>query len=452
MSMPDTSKAMAKAKEALDRGNLDYAIQLLQEILVVDPDNGDSRKLLRMAEIRNVKQKGISTTSAFFKGATVLMSIKMGKDPEKKMRDCEQFLVNNPTHKGVLFELGKAAMEGGHYGTAIATFEDILQNHGDDVNVLHCLADSHEAKKEIQPAIEIHQRILKKYPNDVYSHRKVKDLAAAKHSEKIADTAIHGRTDDQLKDRKETDVLSKLSQEIRTDSDVDVRINHYQEQAKGRPDDARLQSQIGDLYLRYRQKRFAEAEKCYRRALELAPTDNTYQVKLDELEFIRRRESLAALKKGTPEHTQKSIEVYEFMAQRLEWRAGVYTVDLNVRFALGNTYFNLGQFKKDLEAYRKAVSFFQQTVGDPKNRTQSRLRLGQARARLQEFDLSIEEFTDGINAIEMMNDDKMELIYWRADTYERMGSREDAHKDFTDIYKVRINYRDVKDRLERLKK
>ncbi len=58
--MPDTSKYKQKAQEALDRGNYDYAIKLLQDILLWEPDNVEMRKQLRMAANKNVKKKGIN--------------------------------------------------------------------------------------------------------------------------------------------------------------------------------------------------------------------------------------------------------------------------------------------------------------------------------------------------------------------------------------------------------
>ena len=449
--MPDTSKAKAKAKDALDRGNHEYAIELMQEILVLEPNDTETRKQLRMASMRYVKQKGISPLSATLTGAGLLMSIKMGKDSDKKMRDCERFLARHPTHKGVLTDLGRAALAGGHFATAIQTFEEILQANGDDQKILRLMADAYEENGDIPEAIEMNRRILKKKPNDQIASRKVKDLHASTHAQKIQEAATSGSARDTLKDKRQTQTLSHLSQEIRTDEDVDMRLEYYNQQLKERPTDARLFVSMGDSYLKYKQKRFDDAKRSYQRAREISPTDNTYQVKLDELEFMRRQQQVAGLEKGGPEHQRASLDLLKFKQERLEWRAGVYTVDLQVKFDLGNVYFQLAQITRDADAYSNAVGCYQQTTNDPKNRNASRLRLGLARARLKEFDLALEEFTEGIAGIELMNQDKMEMIYWRADTYERMQERENALKDFTIIYKVNIGFRDVKQRIEKLR-
>ena len=68
-----------------------------------------------------------------------------------------------------------------------------------------------------------------------------------------------------------------------------------------------------------------------------------------------------------------------------------------------------------------------------------------------EFGLAIKRFTEGIAAIEIWNEQKMELIYQRADCYEAMGETQNAIEDFTSIYEKDIGYKDVGKRLERLK-
>ncbi len=449
--MPDTSKTKAKAMDALNKGNYEYAITIMQEILVVDPGDVDTRKQLRLAGIRNVKQKGISPFSAKLKGAGTLASIKFGKDPEKKMRDCEKYLTTDPSNKFVLTELGKAALAAGHAGTGVWVFEELARDRDDDPAVLRLLADAYEEGGEVEKAIEVNQRLLKKKPSDQIASRKVKDLAARRHTTRIQETAIHGSARDQLANRKQQEGSEKRRRDIRTDEDVQVHIDHYLEEIKGRPDDPRLYSQLGDMYLRFKQKRFDRAEEAIKKAMELAPTDNTYKVKLDDMEIRKRQAAVARLQKGSAEYNRKAFELLKYKQERLEWRVSVYSVELNYRFDLGNTYYQLGQLRKDKDMFRKAITCYQKTVGDPKNRSQSRLRLGQARARLKEYDLAIEEFTEGIENLELMNQDKMDMIYWRADTRERNGDREKAIEDFTAIYKINIEFRDVSDRLAKLK-
>ena len=79
------------------------------------------------------------------------------------------------------------------------------------------------------------------------------------------------------------------------------------------------------------------------------------------------------------------------------------------------------------------------------------LRLGLCRARLKEFDLAVEEFESGIQGIELMNPVKMEMLYWQADTYQKADKVEEAISRFTEIYKVKSDFKDIGERIRKLK-
>ena len=89
---------------------------------------------------------------------------------------------------------------------------------------------------------------------------------------------------------------------------------------------------------------------------------------------------------------------------------------------------------------------------DPKNRAKSLLNLGISFQRKEQWDLAIKQFSEGVDHLEVWNLQKMGLVYQRGDCYEQMGKKEEASKDFTSIYEKDISFKDIGERLAKLKK
>jgi len=145
----------------------------------------------------------------------------------------------------------------------------------------------------------------------------------------------------------------------------------------------------------------------------------------------------------TPVLERAQAELLKVRAAHLRERVKAYPTDLNLRFKLGDLLFAQG----DIDA---AIGEFQQTVRDPKFRSESHLRLGRSFKAKGQNDLALRQLEQAMDGQSGMSERVKEILYERGDTLERMGRPADAKLEFGRIYEFDIGFRDVGERLRKL--
>ncbi len=455
----DTSKLTEKAKEAVQRRNYEYAIDLFQQALALNPDDVESRRDLRAVASRYVKEKGISPSSAWIKGLGSMFKVLFGsaKNAEKTMIECERFLKNDPGNVWMLTKLGVAATNLGYYNTAIQVFDEVHNSHPDNVDNLRNMVNAQEAKGDVNGAIATCEMIIKVKANDHEAAQKLKNLSATQSSQIFQKGATSGAQsivkDSDTHRQHEVELHEIHSAEQRQEA-LSIQ---QQKLAEAKTDDPRhlatFHANIGDLWLKA-DPNYAEAEKAYNKAKELQPTDYTYVFKLHDLSIVRYRAKLkpleAKIKTSPADATAKAEyqkikgEYGEYRRKSFEQRVKVRPMDLAVGYTLGNIYFELNRLDE-------AIGQYQRTVNDPARRKDSLLRLGICFSRKSQFELAAKQFSQGLGEIEVMDQMKKTLLYQLGDTCEKMGQKDEASKAFTELYEADIGFKDVSARLETLR-
>ncbi len=63
--------------------------------------------------------------------------------------------------------------------------------------------------------------------------------------------------------------------------------------------------------------------------------------------------------------------------------------------------------------------------------------------------MGVEQFTEALKEMPIMNNEKMGALYYLGNLYEDMGNAEEALKCYKEIYATNVNYRDVKERIDK---
>lgn len=466
----DTSKLKEKAEQAVTRHNFPYAMELYQQIVSLDPDDVDSRKALRALSLRHQQETGASGFSVLLKNLVPYIKLKFpSKDPDKVMQEAERYLAQDPNNYKVTVRLGQAARQAGYLATARWVFEDALRIKPNDVAALRQLQDVCRQTGDIRRALEINQQILKVAPNDVLAARAVKDLQADSMSRKLTDAGVleaqRGKAARQIvRDETEFDLKRQRISELRTDEEVQRVIEYTRQDIEKRPDDPQLHVKLGDLYLRLED--WDNARNAYAKARQLSPTQYTIIMREQDLELRLRRAELRKLQdayRRNPQDAQARAayaKTYDdFLNLRLEYfidREKNIPTELKIVFELGNIFFELNDRRKqvtgkhDERVLDEAIARYQRTVKDPGVRFESQLRLGQCFLNKAQYELAIRQFSEAIDALEFMNDQKKDLIYNRAKAFLATGSNEQAKKDLLTIYEVDIDYKDVAELVKKL--
>jgi len=125
-------------------------------------------------------------------------------------------------------------------------------------------------------------------------------------------------------------------------------------------------------------------------------------------------------------------------------RAANYPTDLSIKFELGKRQFLAGK-------YDDAIGTLQQAQRDPRRHVPALNYLGQAFAKKQWHREAAETYERALQT-EMPEERKKDIYYNLGDTYEKMDELAKAQDMFSELAQLDFNYRDVRDRLDRVRK
>jgi tetratricopeptide (TPR) repeat protein len=456
----DVSKLFDRGSQAFERGNWELAIMIWQQLLTLQPDHTDARKLLREAENRKWTQNGcggFAKATAFIKGfGSILASAfhSATKNYDRAIIDCEKVLTHDPNCTPVLWALSRAATKGEHLGVAIMTIEYIRDHNPKNKSALRQVARLYEEADEIARAIDAWQKLKGLVPNDREAQTKLRDLAAMK-------TMVDGRYDtatqegatyrDSLKSKDDSEGLEQKGRIVRTAQDLDREIERVKKDVDAEPNNKRHVLQLGDLYRRG--KRYEEARKSYNRGREIDPMDATILERLGDMrveEYDGQEEALKKQLEAAPGDAALTAELQTLRKEKFEFRREEYArqvharpTDAGLRSKLGDLFFGEKMFDEAAVEYQKAAT-------DPRMRRRCLKLLGICLYNTGKFQLAASQFEQAVSDGTAASREVRDIMYNQARTYEKLGNLDRAAEVLREIFNVDMAYKDVQERLERI--
>jgi tetratricopeptide (TPR) repeat protein len=202
--------------------------------------------------------------------------------------------------------------------------------------------------------------------------------------------------------------------------DFESAIRWYQyaaDLAKGA--DTGLLRKISDLKIKYLEHEISSLEEFL----------STYSAR-DEV-YAEKSERLRAAK----------VSRAEILITDAQERVKRNPTDLQLRFDLGENFFNAGRF-------REAVPELQRARQNPHARLKAMNVLGCCYGELGMLDLAVKQLEEASREIGSMNEMKKEIVYNLGLVYERVSELEKSLACMKQIYEVDYGYRDVARRVE----
>lgn len=157
------------------------------------------------------------------------------------------------------------------------------------------------------------------------------------------------------------------------------------------------------------------------------------------------RAARRATKAGDIEDAKKkAVEKLKFELGVFKERTERYPTDLRMKFELAVRMFQAGQFDE-------AIPLFQAARNDPKNKSACAMYLGRCFFRKNYFTQAIPTLRDALEAHPFRDDDvAKEMFYWLGRSQEAAEKTQDADSTYGELLQLDYNYRDVRERLDKL--
>ena len=461
MANDDIESGIEKALAFFDRGeqvadtdNFDYAIEMYIEGLRRSPDNLESGHIA-LRKIALIRQgKGGKKASIKEK-----MKFSGGKTPIDKMLNAELLLAKDPDHVPYAETMLSAAVAGGYARTAewIAklVFEANISSNKPSIATYVLLKDSYTELKLFSEAVNACGQAMKLRPDDAALQDELRDLSAQLTMQK----GKYGQEGDFTNSIRDKDKQRKLYEQKRGLKTVDYRTQALEEAKKAVIADPNSQAKVlklaGTLFDTNTRAGCEQAVKVLRDAFARSAN---FVYKKNEGEYIIRRLTLEAREaKAALKADLESLELKkafaiarnkENKAKLLHFKACVahYPTDLTMKYEYALC---LVKDKK----YDEAIPLLQDAQKDPRKKLLAMDETGLCFFLKGWYADAIDVFMQAIEACDVKDSKTAkDLRYNLARSYEKDGQTDKAFEMFRKLAQLDFGYKDVKDRVDSLRK
>lgn len=440
-----------KGSDALRRDNFGYAIDLFNQILAKEPALYECRQALRTAQMLKAGHgRGFFKKMLSSAGSQPMLAkghMAMSKDPAEALKIAEQILNGDPTNTGAHKLVVEAATALELPKTAVLSLEIIAAHSPKDRDVAIKFANALAEAGQVGRAEKILADLYQSFPNDQELGQALKDLSARKTMDEGGYDALadgSGSYRDILKDKEEAVSLEQQNRQVKSEDVAERLIGEYEARLKTEPKNLKLLRQLAELYTQKKQYDRALSYYAQIKSSEIGGDASLDRSIADTM--VRKFEhEISLLDAAAPDYADKAARIeaekQAYQLAECQKRAERFPTDLQIRFELGQLYFQMG---KTTEAMKE----FQKAQGNPHRRIQALSYLGQCFARRGINDLAATTFQDAIKEKVVFDDEKKELTYLLGCVFEKMGKRDEAIAQFKIIYAVDVGYKDVAEKID----
>lgn len=439
----------ARARDIADTSNFDYAIAMYIEGLRCEPDDVTMGHVpLRELALRRQARGG--------KKPSMKERIKLGreKDTLEQMLSAEYLLAKDPDHLPYAQAMLKAAVGAGYTNT-VQWLADLLfqANTGSghpSVGIYILLKNAYESIGQYNKAIVACYQAAKLRPEDAELSDEYKRLSAEM-------TVSRGKYDTgedfrkAVKDSEHQKMLQAEDGVVKSDVYRNTLIEAARKELAENPDSVQsilhLANTLAEL----------ETEESENEAIKIledaygAKGDFAFKNRAGEIAITQLKRKIRNLAPAEP-GVEGSPELAELREQlkktQLEhWKSCVqnYPTDLASKYEYAAILLENGQ-------YDEAIPLFQQAQRDPRRRISAMAKTGLCFYHKGWFDDAIDIFNRAINAHELKEDSiGKDLCYNLGLCYEQKGLAEKALEIYRKIAQIDFGYRDVSERVEKLR-
>ncbi len=428
-----------RAVESGRKSNLDYAIELLKDLIKKSPSLMPAREKLREFErlksnkIGGLSGRFINLTSSF---QAAKIKSAMSQKPLDAMTMCEDVLAKNLYNPLVLNLLADASLKAGAPFIGVEALSILRELKPHNETNLRKLADFHRKCGDAMSALKIVQEIASRHPKDLGVQAEMRSAVALASMQK-GDWQKEGKTQDKVKD-KEEGMVAELLEGTLHDIDQMKTVIAKLEKDLEKEESVDIRKKLGELY--HACGRYDDAVEQYTRVAKgIGAMDPAVDKSIEKSHLAKMDVEINALS-ADPANSDKVEELkknrFNYQLERATERVNTYPNDNQLRFDLAILYFN-GNFIDN------AIEQFQYARKNLQRKVTCMVYLGRCFLVKDHYDMAIEQLSAALAEMLVMDKAKKEALYYLAKTYESAGNPEKALENYKEIYQADVNYLDV---------
>lgn len=171
-----------------------------------------------------------------------------------------------------------------------------------------------------------------------------------------------------------------------------------------------------------------------------------FKMRADDIAIKQLGRQVRRAKKSGDEEKLREVVTRQlkFEEKAFRERSEKYPTDLRFKYELARRLFRFRKFDE-------AIPLFQQARNDPKARNSCSMYLGRCFLEKNLPEQSIEILSSAIESYELSDDEvAKELNYWMGRSLEAADRKDEARKTYGKLMQIDYNYRDIRDRMEKL--
>lgn len=448
---PRHQKLVENARTALERGNLDYVLEVTAQVLKAQPGCLPVRKLQRVAQLRQHRGKGGGFMGKALSGLSTapFMFGSAKKDPQKQLEFAEGLLAKDPNNIAALKLLAEAAAALGLPETVAFALDAVREIEPQNRANLLALGEAWLAAGKPNDALAIADEILREKPTDADAQNLMRKASVAQTVAKHSwDRQESYR--DKLRDEKQAVSLEHASKIVTADVMTQRLLDEALARVAKEPNNLNHYRSVAQAYRQL--GNLDEALAWVRKAREhpTGKADAALEKQETELatavieQHVRDAEAAVAAAPDDPAAQARLAaarkELGEFKLSEAKRYVEHYPNDYAARYALGSLLLEVGRTDA-------AIAQFQQAQKGPQVRIASLVGLGRCFKAKKLYDLAIAQLNSAKNDLPNMDDNKKDVVYEIGTCYELMGKPDAAIEEFKAIYSEDIGFRDVADKI-----
>ena len=441
---PAACEQFRKAGAALDKANWGYAIEILKEVLRLEPGFFEARMALRAAQIKKGQSAGLFKKALSVAGNTQLIArgnLALRNHPDEALLLAEEVLEHDPSSQLGHRLLADAAMALDMPRTAISALEAMRKTHPDDKKICLQLSGQLEKVDSAHQSEALLKQLCRIYPEDQNLFQELRNVSAritmkdGGYNEMAQEEGAYRTV---LRNKAETIALEQESLHHKPVDTLDMMIDKLEAKLAEEPENIRHAIETARLYVQ--KKEFNRALEYYQYALEKGLADAHIERAIYDTHVARFNHEVSLLDPASPGYAAESARLHSerdlYILEDCKRRVEKYPTDLGIRFELGKLHFKAGQLSE-------AVHEFQRAQTNPGTRLAAMNLLGQCFARRGMHDIAIRTFRNALREKQIFDDEKKEMHYFLGCELEKLNKAEEAIEQFKHIYELDITYRDV---------